>query len=353
MNIPDTKPKGLPLVRRKSIHPSPVEWADIRPLRADVTLPLAVTPAAPDISLHDWIAERWSAVEPRLLEHGALLFRGFHVDSAGALDRFVGAVSSGALAYEERSSPRSQVQGNIYTSTDHPPDHPIFLHNEQSYNLTFPLRLFFACATPAREGGETPIADSRRIFRRIDPEIRRRFVDKKYLYARSFGGRLGLSWQAAFQTTDRACVEDYCRRNAISFEWREGDRLRTRQVREPVARHPVTGELSWFNHATFFHVSTLPRAIRDALLGSVAEDDLPNNTYYGDGSPIEPAILDALRAAYEEETVSFPWQKGDLLLIDNMLAAHGRAPYAGPRLTLAAMSTPTRWEQCLHQGIEA
>ena len=350
MNISNTKPKGLPLVRRRTI-PSSIEWAEMRPLGQGISLPLVVTPASPDMSLQAWIAEHWATLEPRLHEHGALLFRGFGVDSAPALDRFVAAISAGALPYEERSSPRSQVAGNIYTSTDHPPEYSIFLHNEQSYNLSFPLRLFFACATPARERGETPIADCRNVLRRIDPSIVRRFVSRKYLYARSFGGRLGLSWQSAFQTTDRAIVEEYCRHNAIAFEWLDGDRLRTRQVREPIARHPKTAELSWFNHATFFHVSTLPPAIRAALEESVADEDLPNNTYYGDGSPIEPSALEELRGAYDEEMVSFPWQKGDLLVIDNVLAAHGRSPFVGPRLTLAAMSTPTRWEQSVPQNV--
>jgi alpha-ketoglutarate-dependent taurine dioxygenase len=314
------------------------------------SLPIALTAVVPDVRLHEWAAEHWAEVEPLLLSQGALLFRGFHVDSAPSLDRFVAATSSGALPYEERSSPRSQVEGNVYTSTDHPPEYSIFLHNEQSYNLRFPLRLYFSCVTPAREGGETPIADSRRIFRRLDPALRARFIDRKYLYVRNFDGRLGLSWQVAFQTTDRACVEGYCRRNGISFEWCDGDRLRTRQVREPVARHPVTGELTWFNHATFFHVSTLPDAARHALQATLAEEDLPNNTYYGDGAPIEPSVLEALRAAYVAEAVSFPWRTGDLLLLDNVLTAHGRSPFVGPRLTLAAMYDPVRWENCLPGG---
>jgi alpha-ketoglutarate-dependent taurine dioxygenase len=353
MNISNAKRKDLPSVRRRSIHQSAREWVELQALRPGVSLPLVVTPVVPDLNLHTWLADHWSLVEPCLLEHGALLFRGFHVDTAPALDRAVAAVSTGAMPYEERSSPRSQVAGNIYTSTDYPPEYPIFLHNEQSYNLSFPLRLFFACATPARESGETPIADSRRVLQRLDASVRRRFVEKKYLYVRNFGGGLGLSWQSAFQTADRAKVEDYCRCNAISFEWREGDRLRTRQVREPLARHPQTGELTWFNHATFFHVSTLPPAIRDALLASVADEDLPNNTYYGDGTPIEPSVLEALRGVYEAETVSFPWCQGDLLLLDNMLAAHGRSPFVGPRLTLAAMSNPTRWDECLPVAVGA
>ena len=70
------------------------------------------------------------------------------------------------------------------------------------------------------------------------------------------------------------------------------------------------------------------------------EEDLPNNTYYGDGSPIEPSVLDEIRDAYLKETVVFPWLKGDLLMLDNMLVAHGRAPFTEPRKILVGMADP-------------
>ena len=57
------------------------------------------------------------------------------------------------------------------------------------------------------------------------------------------------------------------------------------------------------------------------LLAGLEEEDLPNNTYYGDGSPIEPSVLEEIREAYRMETVSFAWQEGDILMLDNMLRA--------------------------------
>lgn len=80
--------------------------------------------------------------------------------------------------------------------------------------------------------------------------------------------------------------------------------------------------------------------MRDVFLATIKEEDLPTNTYYGDGSPIEPETLDELRRIYEEETVAFPWQEGDILMLDNMRAAHGRAPYVGPRKILVGMTEP-------------
>jgi alpha-ketoglutarate-dependent taurine dioxygenase len=143
-----------------------------------------------------------------------------------------------------------------------------------------------------------------------------------------------------FQTTDRAAVQDYCRSVNIAVEWRDDTRLRTRHVGPAIVKHPRTGEEVWFNHATFFHVSTLAPTIRQALLTAFAEDELPQNTYYGDGTPIEPEVLDVLRAAYEQAMVVFPWQPGDVLLLDNMLAMHGRQPFVGPRRVVVGMAEP-------------
>jgi hypothetical protein len=253
-------------------------------------------------------------------------------------------MSEQPLSYNERSSPRSQVSGNIYTSTDYPPDKAIFLHNEQSYNITFPLRIFFFCLTAATCGGQTPIADSRKVYRRISPRIKDRFAELGYLYVRNFRDGVGLPWQTAFQTTDKSKVEQYCLGNDIKFEWRQGG-LRTYQVRRAIAKHPHSSDMTWFNHITFFHVSTLDRPIEQTLLEQYGEEDLPNNTYYGDGTRIEAGVLDELREAYLAEKVVFAWQRGDILMLDNMLASHGREPYDGPREILVAMTSPFNWER--------
>jgi Taurine catabolism dioxygenase TauD, TfdA family len=165
----------------------------------------------------------------------------------------------------------------------------------------------------------------------------------RYMYVRNFGDGFGLSWPEVFGTTSRAEVEAYCRANGIEAEWKGGGRLRTRQVRRAAARHPQTGEWVWFNHATFFHVSTLDEDIRLRLLDEFGEAELPNNTTYGDGSPIEPEVLEELRAAYLRHQVAFPWRAGDVLMLDNMLVAHGREPFEGARRVVAGMADPCQW----------
>lgn len=326
--------------RRPPVRVTPEELVAAEPLREGQGLPLLVRPRAAGLDAAAWAAANREFVESKLLEHGALLFRGFDLAAVEQFERFAETVSGPLLEYRERSSPRSQVSGNVYTSTDYPANQHIFLHNENSYQRAFPLKLYFYCAVAPREGGETPIADCRRIYSRIDPRVRERFVEKGWMYVRNFGDGFGLPWQTVFGTEDRASVEEQCRGKGIRAEWKDGNRLRVSTVLPVVARHPRSGALSWFNHATFFHVSTLETAMQEILLEEFAEHDLPTNTFYGDGSPIEASVLDELREIYRQETVSFLWEQGDVMLLDNVLTAHGRAPYAGPRKILVGMAEP-------------
>ena len=275
-----------------------------------------------------------------LARHGALLLRGLNLRTTGDFETVARAISPRLIEYGERSSPRTRISRGIYTSTDHPPDQPIVLHNEQSYTLNWPMKIWFYCAQPAATGGRTPLADSRKILKRLRPEIVERFEQKQIMYVRNYNPGVGLSWREAFQTDDRAEVERYCAQEEIDVEWRDGDRLRTRQVRPAVRIHPDTGERVWFNHAMFFNLSSLEPAARETMLAVVDESEVPFNTFYGDGTPIEPAVMDEIRGAYDSETVKFDCQRGDLLLVDNMLAAHGREPFTGDRKVLVAMAEP-------------
>lgn len=333
---------GLGSIVRKPIGATETGWLRMRLLHDDRG-PLLMSPAIDGIDLVSWARRNRDFMESNLLKHGALLLRGFGPGGAPEFEQFVKAVSGELLDYNERSSPRHQVHGRIYTSTDYPPHQSIFFHNENSYQYVWPMKIFFMCQVPALEGGETPIANTREVLRLISSATVERFAQKGCMYVRNFSDELGLSWQSVFQTDDKVAVESYCRSVGINFEWLSGNGLRTRAVRPAVLRHPRTQERIWFNHVAFFHVSTLESSVAAGLRLTMAEDELPNNTYYGDGSQIESAVLDEIRDAYQRASTSFTWEPGDILLLDNMLMAHSRTRYTGPRKVLVGMTEPFGW----------
>lgn len=332
---------AAPLGRRsrQALRVSDESLVKVAPLEEGRAIPWLIEPAAEGVDLVSWAGGHRGQIEDLLLEHRALLFRGFGVDSVEALERFVAATSDGPpLEYRDRSTPRHTVGDKVYVSTIYPADETIHQHNEGTYWRTWPRKIYFCCLTAPEVGGETPIADVRGVLRRIEPEVRRRFAERGVLYQRNYNDGFGLTWQDAYQTDDPAEVTAYCRDHDIRLEWKDDGRLRTRQVRPAIRRHPVTGEELWFNHAAFFHVSSLEPEAREALVADLGEDELPYNTYYGDGSRIEDEVVEGLRGAYAEETYSFPWREGDVMLLDNMTITHGRRPYRGDRNVIVAMT---------------
>jgi alpha-ketoglutarate-dependent taurine dioxygenase len=298
---------------------------------------LVLEPNMEGVDLVSWARSQRDALERQLLAHGGILFRGFGVGSPQQLKDVARAICEDLIDYNERAAPRNEVEKSVYTSTEFPADQHIPMHHEMSYAHNWPTKIWFYCAQPPADRGRTPVADDRKVLDRIDPAIRRRFIDKKVMYVRNYGEGVDLPWQEAFQTDDPAMVEEYCRRARMTFEWKDRNRLRTRTIRPATVQHPKTGDTIWFNHAHMFHVSNLQPSVREALLAEFREDELPRNAFYGDGSPIESSVLEEIRGVYEEVALRFDWQQGDILMLDNFLSSHGREPFTGPRKILVAM----------------
>jgi alpha-ketoglutarate-dependent taurine dioxygenase len=308
-------------------------------LRDDNPLPLVIEAATDGVELASWAAPRRVELSKELLAHGGILFRGFLVGGIAGFESLIRATSEGEmLEYAYASTPRQVVERRVYTSTEYPADQAIPLHNEMSYARLWPMKLWLHCIVPAARGGETPIADSRRVLARIDPGIRETFDRNELLYIRNYGSGLDLPWQNVFHTEQRSAVETYCRSSGIDFRWLGGDHLQTRQICQATASHPVTGDDVWFNQAHLFHLSSLAPEARRLLETEYGPTGVPRNSFYGDGSPIDESSLDAIRRAYEREKVVFTWRAGDVLMLDNMLAAHGREPFEGQRQVVVAMA---------------
>ncbi|MFN6571974.1 condensation domain-containing protein [Dendronalium sp. ChiSLP03b] len=332
-NFKNFKPKAVKLPQGQLIK--------IDYLHPGETLPLVLKPELNDFDLIDWVQSNREFIETKLLKHGAILLRGFNLDSVSAFENLAQAICP-SLFGEYGDLPRVGIGDKVYGSTPYPPDQAILFHNESSHMHCWPLKIWFFCIQPAKFGGETPIVDCRRVYQLLDPKLRARFEQKQLMYLRNYTEGLDVSWQDFFHTTDKTVVEDYCRQAGIDFEWLSGNDLVTRKVRPAVSKHPKTGELVFFNQVQLHHISCLESSVRESLLSMFGEERLPRNVYYGDGSAIEDSVMEEIGTVYQQATISFPWQKGDVLMLDNMLTAHGRNPYEGSRKIVVAMGEMIR-----------
>ena len=315
----------------------------IQPKIEDESLPFLLRAADKQQPLMEAVSEVRDMIERQLYACGGILFRDFHLDGAEGFRSFAASFGHPLLAYEFGSTPRSQVSSGVYTSTEYPPHQSIPLHNEQAYTRDWPMKIWFYCQQPAQQGGETPIADSRLIHRDMHTAIRNRFAERGVMYVRNYGNGLDVDWRQVFGTESKAEVEAYCAAHSIICEWKDGDELRTRQVCQGIAVHPVTGDAVWFNQAHLFHVSSLAPELRESLLDIVGDPlELPRNAFYGDGSPIDDETLATVRGVLDRHKIIFPWQAGDVVMLDNMLTAHAREPFKGPRRVIVAMAQAHR-----------
>lgn len=294
-----------------------------------------VVNASDHMNIAEWTVANsdWESI---LYTSGAILFRGFSISGPEAFDAALDSLMKPTKEFAEETSPRTSTTDRIYTSTDYPKQYPIQLHHEFSYRKSYPGRLAFCCLRPAPVGGATPLADSREVLARIPREIVTRFEERGGVtYVRNFTG-LGVSWQDAFGTADKETVSHYCQKHDIECTW-SGDDLHTRQTAPAVIAHPVTAERVWFNSVLNLNIAGVePAPVREAMQ-SLPARSLPTNTLYGSGEHIGPHVVELIRQAYAAAAIRFTWQAGDLLLIDNVLTAHGRDPFEGERRVVVAM----------------
>jgi Taurine catabolism dioxygenase TauD, TfdA family len=325
---------GLRGMRRKAVQTTELVQTGSLP-GSEGKLPLVITPAMDNVDLASWCASNRDQIDAHLDRHGAILFRGFSLNGAPDFEAVASGIASNLFA-EYGDLPPEAASERIYGSTPYPPDKMILFHNESSHLSSWPLRQFFFCVLPSREQGETPLLDCRDVCSALDPEILEEFASKGLMYVRNFSEGIDVPWQDFFHTDVKAEVEQTCADAGMSCEWTKQG-LRISQLANAVTTHPRTGERLFFNQVQLHHVSCLDAETRTALRQLFADEDLPRNVYFGDGTPIPDQVIERIGEVYEELCVEAPWQKGDLIALDNMLVAHARRPFVGERKILVAM----------------
>jgi alpha-ketoglutarate-dependent taurine dioxygenase len=278
-----------------------------------------------------------------------MLIRGFDISTAIEFRAVCAAIRPDLRNYTGGDSPRTGVADQVYTSTEYPAHLEILLHNELSYAGWSPERVFFCCLLPSETGGETPVADGREIYARLDPEIRDRFELNGITYLQHLWDAentpgIGKSWQETFETSDRAAVEAYLHSAGMTFEWTDLG-LRTAATHPTIRVHAINGDKCWRNQADQWHreitsVKVEIGGTEDARVDprTAGVETLGNHVTFADGSEIWVADLMHIRQVSRDCEVLFPWQAGGVMVIDNVMAMHGRKPFTGERCVLAAMA---------------
>jgi hypothetical protein len=288
----------------------------------------------------EWFGEHRDAIRAALARHAAVFFRGFSADSR-QFEAIVDVIAQDPLTYVGGVTPRSAVHGTVYTATDAPPDLAIVQHHEMSYHHFTPRYIGFYCETAPTAGGATPITDGRRFARTLEaaaPEVMAAFESRGVLFVRNYNEANFKGWREAWGTSDRGELESMLRATGAEWEWLDDDWLRTRQRLPAILRDPESGGRVLFSCVHLWHRSYVAKM--NAATGRPLPDDpakQPYATFFGDGSPIPDDFIALMHEMYRSLALAIPYADRDFLIVNNLLATHGRQPYTPPRKVYVTM----------------
>ncbi|BBN08759.1 hypothetical protein MPTK1_4g14250 [Marchantia polymorpha subsp. ruderalis] len=326
-----------------------VEMHGQKPVNGGAPLPQVLAPAdGREVTvdeLVDWIKRDKSWIEEHLLHSGAVLIRGCDVKDAKDFNTVVEA-----FGYEERLrpgggglAPRTQVIGRIYTANEAPPHVYIPFHHEMAQPPTAPSKLFFFCELAPTKGGETPLLWSNSVVRRLQqecPDFLQQLDEKGLIYQLYFGDEdlsesyIQRSWKTLYKVNDRKELEDKLAKMGgdSRVEWIEGHGVKTIYGPLPALKWDEQRQQNvFFNYMVMKYFTEYPVLECDKEVAAF------DNVMFGDGSPLpREQVLDCQRIM-AEEMVEFKWERGDVILIDNVAVQHSKNPCFSPRRILASL----------------
>jgi len=278
-----------------------------------------------------WASANVETVKTALAAEGAVLFRGFPIQTAADFDGFSAAFGYGDFTYKESLSNAVRINrtARVFTANEAPPDVEIFLHHELAQTPIYPQKIFFCCLSPAEKGGATPVCRSDDLFLAFStrhPVWADRFRQLGVRYTTWMPGRddagsgQGRSWRSTLGASGRADAEARLAGLGYTWIWVENDSLLATTPVLPAVRRLENGRESFFNQVIAAYRGWERRA----------GDSKPLLTF-GNGAEIPADALDALVETSLEFITPLEWQQGDIALVDNYRVMHGRYPYSGSR----------------------
>jgi hypothetical protein len=266
------------------------------------------------------------------------MFRGFVTPTPADFDRFTKAFGWTEFPYVGGVSVREPIVGNVYTSTESPPECKIPFHHEMAHVAEYPKVLCAYCDIPAPVGGETPLALSNVVYRLMAEralDFVRRLADEGVCYVRvaprdnDYGLALGRGWKSTFYADDRSTAEKNAEKAGFKVEWLNDADDSMRYTSSPLAAIRVdsrTGKKIWFNSCY-----TCYNAWSDV------RNDPSKAVLFPNGDPMPADGMKMLDEVMQEVGVSCRWEKGDIAMVDNVLAQHARNYFTPPRRVLISL----------------
>jgi alpha-ketoglutarate-dependent taurine dioxygenase len=287
---------------------------------------------------HSWVRDHKDHIHEQLIKHGAVLLRGFPVESAEAFEQLLDQTDYQNMPYIGGAAPRDQVRASrIVTANEAPASEKIPFHHEMAQVPTPPGYIFFYCDTAPSAGGSTSIlhsAEACEAFFSINPEFASKVKDLGVQYTRVMpletdtASPIGRSWRETFKAETKAEAEAAMSDAGMSWEWLPDNSVRTTTAILPAIRFDEeTDREVFFNSlvAVYTGWDDDRNVAKKAVITS-------------DGAVLDEDVMQAMIAKMDELAVNFVWQPGDVLLINNHTVLHARQPFEGDRRILAAIA---------------
>lgn len=271
-----------------------------------------------------------------LISKGAIMFRGLPTHDADAFNAFAAGLGWTAVTIGGGGTQRQQVAGNVRSASEEPAEHTIEPHMDMAHSIAHPKRIAFymSAGPPPGVGGETVLTDMRAVYASLAAdgipqafEARGGVAYHKRLWSDAQTNHTQYTWQKFFFTPNlEVALEAVRKRDPDARIHEHGPEvIDFQEVLPAVHAHPHTGEPTWFNGVHTNHHSYYEEALHvDTSDGS------PMDSTYADGTPIPDKIIAAIRAAFWKASVAIPLRTGDVVVVDNMLASHGRMSWVPP-----------------------
>jgi hypothetical protein len=296
---------------------------------------------APTGSPYSWLRNVAATVHDRLSIHGAVLLRGLSLTEPADLVEARRALDIVPFSLIEDFAPRRDFGSGVVSPIQWPDNRILCPFQEGSFSTESPSTVLTTCMTPPETGGEAHLADTRLISACLPADLAERVRAHGWTLTRVFHDGFGIPWTDAFSVTSRTELADLLAREGIEHQWLPHGPLRTVRRRPAVVEHPVTGEECWFNQLAFLNSASMERR-ELAVLTDAFGEDIPIDTALGDGTCLSALELSTIQQAYEQVTYVLEWRRGDLLVVDNIMTAQGRAPFTGvPEFLIAFGGEPT------------